>query len=308
MNATAPSSRSYRITPDRLVLLLLVTECVLWLSDRMGWWHKGYAVMIGLAIVGLFMLGSLAWFVAALILRWRFQFSLRALLLLVIAVAAPCSWLAVEMKRAARQREVVAAIEAIGGGATYDSQFVIDEDDERITLAGRLRSGPPGYIISDTPGSDLYSSVIGVGLQRSNITAGWLDNVRSLRDIRAMSLAETRISDFDLQCLQYWPKLEYLYLDYDEISDRGLEQLQGLRQLRGLSLVGTHITDTGLECIATLSQLHDLTISFTQVTDAGLEHLKGMTKLRALVLRGTKVTEDAVKKLQLALPKCEIER
>ena len=33
-----------------------------------------------------------------LIFRWRFQFSIRSLLVLTVAVAVPCSWLAVEVK------------------------------------------------------------------------------------------------------------------------------------------------------------------------------------------------------------------
>ena len=32
--------------------------------------------------------------------RWRFQFSIRSLLVLVVVVSVPCSWLAVEIKRA----------------------------------------------------------------------------------------------------------------------------------------------------------------------------------------------------------------
>ena len=37
----------------------------------------------------------------------RFQFSLRSLLVLVVVVAVPCSWLAVEMKKAREQKEAV---------------------------------------------------------------------------------------------------------------------------------------------------------------------------------------------------------
>ena len=46
----------------------------------------------------------------------------------------------------------------------------------------------------------------------------------------------------------------------------------------------------------------------TKVTDAGLVHLKGLTNLQSLGLKNTKVTDAGVKKLQAALPKCEINR
>jgi hypothetical protein len=36
----------------RLVLAFFVLECSLWVSDRLGWWHKGYAVLVCLTISG----------------------------------------------------------------------------------------------------------------------------------------------------------------------------------------------------------------------------------------------------------------
>ena len=46
----------------------------------------------------------------------------------------------------------------------------------------------------------------------------------------------------------------------------------------------------------------------TKITDAGLEYLQRLTKLHELYLWDTKVTDQGVKKLQQALPNCEIER
>ena len=60
------------------------------------------------------------WFLAALLFRLRFQFSIRSLLLLTVVVAIPCSWLAVEREQARKQREAVEAIEKLGGWVAYD--------------------------------------------------------------------------------------------------------------------------------------------------------------------------------------------
>ncbi len=115
--AEIPKPRWYRLTPDRLVLLLVVIEGLLWLSDRLGspGWHKGYAALKAVASVGVAMLLMLLWFAVSLIFRWRFQFSIRSLLVLVVVVAIPCSWMAAEKKKAMEQKAIVAAIRAAAG-------------------------------------------------------------------------------------------------------------------------------------------------------------------------------------------------
>ncbi len=101
--------RWYRLTPDRLIIGLLIAECLLWLSQRlhMPTWHKGYAVLVAVAAVGAGFLFMLLWLIASLLFRRRFQFSIRSLLVLTVVVAIPCSWLAVEMKKARDQHEAV---------------------------------------------------------------------------------------------------------------------------------------------------------------------------------------------------------
>ena len=81
-DTTQARVRWFHLTPGRFVLLLLAVEVLLWLSDRFGWlgWHKGYAVLTAVAMVGVGMLLMLVWFVVALVFRRRFQFSLRSLL------------------------------------------------------------------------------------------------------------------------------------------------------------------------------------------------------------------------------------
>ncbi len=99
-DTTKARVRSFHLTPGRFVIGLLAVEVLLWLSDRFGWlgWHKGYAVLTAVAMVGVAMLGMLLWFAVSLIFRWRFQFSLRSLLIVAIVVAVPSSWCAVERR------------------------------------------------------------------------------------------------------------------------------------------------------------------------------------------------------------------
>ncbi len=79
----------FSLTPDRLVIGLLILECLLWLSNWLGWWHKGYAVLATIAVVSVFLLLMLLWFLIAMVFRRRFQFSLRTLLTLATLAGTP---------------------------------------------------------------------------------------------------------------------------------------------------------------------------------------------------------------------------
>jgi hypothetical protein len=124
MDATT-QARWFHLTPGRFVIGLLVVEVLLWLSERIGWlgWHKGYAVLTCVVLVGGAICLMLFWFVAALIFRWRSQFSLRSLLLSAVVVALPCSWMAVEIRAARNQQETVELVRRRGGFITYDYQL-----------------------------------------------------------------------------------------------------------------------------------------------------------------------------------------
>jgi len=55
-----------------------------------------------------------------------------------------------------------------------------------------------------------------------------------------------------------------------------------------------------------LTKLEMLYLYGTQITDAGVTHLERLTGLAILELIGTQVTPEGVKKLQEALPECQI--
>ena len=122
------SSRRWFVpTPGRLLPVLLAVEGLLWLSERFQWFafnqHKGYAVLIAVASVAAFLLLVFLWFLAALVFRWRFQFSLLSMLVMPLVVVIVFGWLATEMKAARQQREVVEEFKKAGGMVSYDYQF-----------------------------------------------------------------------------------------------------------------------------------------------------------------------------------------
>jgi hypothetical protein len=112
------------------------------------------------------------------------------------------------------------------------------------------------------------------------------------------SLDQKIAGQVDLTTLQWvWEQCE------DEEDVRHVYAIR-FRDVR--LLTAGPITDDRLPKLWSLNECEWLDLSATEVSDAGLEHLEGLTNLRHLDLTGTKVTDEGVKKLQEALPNCEI--
>ncbi len=133
-----------------------------------------------------------------------------------------------------------------------------------------------------------------------------LKHLKGLTSLQHLFLSETKVTDAGLEHLKGLTKLQSLFLTDTKVTGAGLVHLKGLTSLQELWLHRTKVTDTGLVHLKGLTSLESLILSSTKVTDAGLEHLKGVTKLRWLRLGDAKVTDEGVKKLQRALPNCNI--
>ena len=216
----------------------------------MGWpaWHKGYAVLTSVALVAAALALMALWFAAALLFRLRFQFNLRSLLLLVVVVALPCSWLAVERGKAKEQEAMVKVIETTGGRVKYDYQPWEDS----------------GFVpdSSESPGPAWLRATLGDDF---------------LAHVAFVSFSQSRDSDHLLEPLKELPKLQALDLTMSEITDAGLERLEGATRLTRLWLRYTNVTNRGLKHLQGLTQLHELALSGADVSDAGLEHVQGLT-------------------------------
>lgn len=220
MTGPTPKRRWFRPTPGWLILALLVLECLLWLSERFQWFgfnqHKGWTVLIGVGVVGATILFMLLWFVVSVLFRWRFQFSIRSLLVLVVVVAIPCSWLAAEMKRAREQREAVAEIEKLNGAVEYDLPQYFDS---LPPPPPPQRPPEPAWLLK-LLGGDFFGDVVFVG---------YADEA----------------ADADLVQLKEFKHLQSLYLGGTKVTDAGLAHITGLTQLQKLSLQNTKVTDVG---------------------------------------------------------------
>jgi hypothetical protein len=267
----------YRPTPGRFLGGVLAVEGILVVLERFGWFtfnqHRGWTVLIDVAVVGAAVLILVLWWLVSLQFRWRFQFSIRSLLALTVAVAIPCSWLAVEARRAKVREEVGKRVYKLGGQTwTVCNPF---------SLSSRLRER---LHLREVLGYDFFGNVDELCLDETQATDATLEDVSRLTEIGSLELGKT------------------------QITDAGLVHLKRITDLRCLSLKNTRITDAGLERLKALTHLRSLDLRDTPITDAGLEHLRGLTELKDLELCETKVTAQGVKRLQEALPKCKIKR
>ena len=307
--------RRFGPTPLWLNLGLLAVEGFLWLSDRLVWFafnhHRGWTAIVAVASAAVAMLVLGLWFAASLLFRWRFQFSIRSLLALVLIVAIPCSWLATEKREAQEQWKAADTFEDLDGTVNWDQpsaplwlRSVLGDYYFRNVVKVAFFSAP----VTDAGLANVekLSQLEELDLGGTRVTDVGLEHLTSLSQLHVLALNATRVTDAGLERLKELRRLKWLWLDDTQITDAGLEHLEGLSQLRLLSLNRTRVTDAGLVHLKDLSQLQSVWLAGDKITDAGLEYLAALKQLRSLDLANTRVTAAGVKRLHRALTHCNI--
>ncbi len=105
------------------------------------------------------------------------EFSLGTMILVATVV---CVWLAVQVNRAHRQRDALAAIESLGGRVAYD-----DEDTD-------APGSPCRKLVANTLGKDYAATVVEVTLMFSPIQDAGCVHLRDLTEMRYLDLESTR--------------------------------------------------------------------------------------------------------------------
>ena len=181
-------------------------------------------------------------------------------------------------------------------------------------------------------------------LRETQVSNAGLEHLQGLTGLRDLVLFNTKVTDAGLVYLKGLVQLKTLYLGGTQVTDAGLEHLKGLTQLYLLSLDGTKVTDAGVEklqqALPTCIIYHKTTESAaaspapavpkandqpgmppaaTSAKDLGAAETKANGSSDASAasdsddrhLSGFVVDEntrpvEGVKKLQQALPSCEI--
>jgi len=256
MPAAEPKRRWFHLPPDRFVVGLLLAICLLWLSQRFQWFgfnhHKGWTVLIAVAVIGVTAIVMLLWWAAGLIFGCRFQFGLRSLLAFCLAASIAACWLAAEIRSARRQQVAVEWLNNADGWIVYyDWQF----DQNSTTLSVLYKSAPPR--------SSWLLNVLGIDFL-SAVTRVDFDDLHS----------QKRVTDDGIKHLENLPLLRRLDLDATGVTDDSLEHLEGLTELRELDLNFTSATDAGLKHLVGMAHLARLHLAKTRVTEAGVKKLE----------------------------------
>ncbi len=226
--------------------------------------------------------------------RRRFlRFSLRALLLLVVAIGAALGW---TMHKVREQGIAVAALRQVGCEIAFDKHQGNCGFANPPTRVERWRQS-----MGDAEPWNVYAVT-------GPLNDDALVHLQSLRGLRSLNCTGAGVTDAGLVHLQGQTNIERLSLAETSVTDAGLANLQGLSRLEHLDLRGTAVTDTGLRNLQGLTRLTVLQLERTRVTDAGLTRLERLTQLQYLSLNGTAVTFARELRLARALPNCKIVR
>ena len=272
-----PNRRPLRLSPGCVPIGLLAVEAFLLASQHFRWFefnrHKGFSVLVAVACVGVALLISLVWFGACALFRRRFQFNLRSLLLLVVAVAIPSRWFSVEVTKARKQKEAVEMVVKLGGTVNYDY-----EDD-----------GHGNFDESAMPrGPEPLRKLLGDGF---------------FADVVVVDLSKTEVTDAQLENLNAFPELMNLYICDTKITDSGVKRLAGLKNLQSVALGSPRITDMAIEDVLQWTKLLELGLGDKGITDIGLRRLESHPSLCTLHLEYSRVTAAGIAALRKAKPK-----
>jgi hypothetical protein len=203
--------------------------------------------------------------------RWRFQYSLRSLLLFMLVAGCFSGWVGIKLRAAANKQEIVSNVQRWGGEVYYANQF-----DDSACFSPEQKTDHPKW----------FESVFG----------------NSLEDVYAIDLyrlcSRVMVTTDDNS---------FVLVPHFNISNANFSLLSNFPNLRRLDFGLTGISDTAFGTIPNLEKLEVLNLYGTHVSDQGLEHVKSWTHLKKLYVANTDITAEGVKRLWEALPHCEID-
>jgi uncharacterized membrane protein/mono/diheme cytochrome c family protein len=198
----------------------------------------------------------------------------------------------------------------IEAGAPTDKSMADLDPPVKVADVLRAKLGlPPPAPVDPLPLAQLQSKIdklsseLGIVIEPQAVDQPWLAVNASVsrkfgdnelaelaalsRNIAALNLAGTKVTDNGIAILATMPNLSHVRLERTAITDAGLKNLSKLRKLDYLNLYGTAVSDAGLQSLRGLPSLHHLYLWRTKVppeaatrfAEAMTDHAK-ITRLR----------------------------
>lgn len=314
----------------RLLVGVLLAELLAWWWLRTGVWEKtGLGMTFWTAVLAVVAIILILWTAGRTLLRSRFRFSLRALLIAVGVLGVTAGWVGNILVQSRQRRATVARLLAAGAQVTYRNddapglKALIGKEyfEDVIDIywdsrgAARMELGHlkglkrleslclvgPKVADADLVHLESLAALQDLALINTNVCGKGLDHLKGLASLRHLILHRfggTKASAIELAHLSSFRQLERLTLIGMPVTDSQLVHLKPLGSLKRLSLDHTGVSDAGLRHLAELQNLEELSLVGTQVTDAGLRHLAELENLKELSVAGTQVTDAGLRHLQ----------
>ncbi len=198
------------------------------------------------------------------------------------------------------QKRVVpgAGVTAIGDGlentlARFAKPVVFYEDSFGWIAFDAIASegdGYPGFVVDEKINWDTIAEITEpeesyvLDLRFAATDDDYLKPLAVLKNVFALGLAETGVTDIGLGHLRGYANLEHLDVSGNFVTDNALTTLKQLEKLRRLDLANTRITNEGMKTIAQFRALHALRVNGTEVTGTGLTELASLKSLDTLAI------------------------
>ena len=152
-------------------------------------------------------------------------------------------------------------------------------------------------------------AVVSVYLQGSHVNDEWLERLNGLKNLKALALWRTGVTDAGLFRLKRLTHFDALWLDGREVTDKTLIRLAKLSNLKRLRLSYTRVTDAGLTGLDRMTNLEELWVGgyrHHHVTDVTLSRLAKLANLKRLHFGSTEITDMGIQQAKEALPELEV--
>ena len=149
--------------------------------------------------------------------RWL-QFRLRTLLIAILVLSLPLSWLGVRLQRVRQQRETRDVIHLLGGRVFYDWELRFSDIVRPQDVRKRW--------LMNLPGADIFAEVAMVDLNHTSVTDADLKQLCGVTSLKCLWLCNTQITDAGLEHLKGLDNLVIVQLHSTQVTPEGVKDLQ----------------------------------------------------------------------------------